>query len=119
MSKIIQSKSNKDNYKQIAKFTWLNGKLKTTIKIEVCKNWHWVKFDNGKIHKVDHARIYTTKWRDPYQKEIATTVTGDMGYRSVFMQKINPKSFIKEVQMELNNPKKLRKFNKGQKARNT
>ena len=54
-SEIILCKSNKENYKEISKFTWVNGKSKTTVRVTLCKNWHWVKFSSGTIHKTDHV----------------------------------------------------------------
>tara|TARA_R100000935_G_scaffold53899_1_gene82118 strand:- start:379 stop:744 length:366 start_codon:yes stop_codon:yes gene_type:complete len=111
-SEIILCKSNKENYKEISKFTWVNGKSKTTVRVTLCKNWHWVKFSSGTIHKTDHVEIHTTKWKDPHQREVSTPITGKQGYRSFFLPKVNPKSFIKELHILLNDPKALRKFNK-------
>jgi len=110
MSEIVKSKFNRE-YKTIEKFTWSHGKDKVTVRIDLCKNWNWVKYEDGDIHKVDHAEIHMTRYKDPLQREAPTPISMT-GYRSIFMPKINPRSFVKMVKAELDDPKNIRKYKK-------
>ncbi len=110
MSEIVKHKSNRV-YKTIDKFTWSHGKDKVTVRIDLCKNWNWVKFVDGDIPKVDHAEIHTTRYKDPLQREAPSPLARD-GYKSIFMPKINPRSFVKMIKAELDDPKNIRKYKK-------
>lgn len=108
MGEIVKSKFNRE-YKTIDKFTWSHGKDKVTVRIDLCKHWNWVKFDDGNIHKVDHAEIHMTRYKDPLQREAPSPLARD-GYKSIFMPRINSRSFIKMIKAELDDPKNIRKY---------
>lgn len=110
MAQIIKTKHNKE-YKTIDKFTWKHGKDKVTVRIDLCKHRHWFKFDDGKIINDDHAEIYTTRYKDPLQREAPTPISMT-GFKSFHYPKINPKAFIKHVKEQLNDPKKIRRYKK-------
>ena len=110
MSEIVKHKSNRV-YKTIDKFTWSHGKDKVTVRIDLCKHHTWTKFDDGTIYNNDHAEIYTTRYKDPLQREAPSPISMT-GFKSFHFPKINPKAFIKMVKAELNDPKNIRKYKK-------
>tara|TARA_R100000908_G_C3657657_1_gene86401 strand:+ start:164 stop:514 length:351 start_codon:yes stop_codon:yes gene_type:complete len=110
MAEIIKMKFN-DKYKTIDKFTWSHGKNKVTVRIDLCKHKHWCQFDDGKIYNTDHAKTYTTRYKDPLQREAPSPISMS-GFHSFHHPKINPKAYIKHIKAELNDLKNIRKYKK-------
>ena len=112
---IWYSKSNYGNPTLLDQFVYEDKKVKATVKIYHLKNFHYVKWMDGRVDRVDGVMAKSNKWRS--KKTIPTPYTPGGGFTKYFVGGCTPRQAIKWTKELAKDRKNIREYNKAIKER--